>query len=75
MPSDRAARAFVGDISVMTRHRPSRTIGWPAPGAIIRARKFCLMRDVRDFVDRLIAATASGELAAGRPRAITGEAP
>jgi hypothetical protein len=74
MRSDRAACAFVGDISMLTRHRRSRTIGWAALGAIIRAQ-VCLMRDVRDFVDRLIAATPSVESAAGRPRAITGEAP
>lgn len=63
--SDPGARALAGNISVMTRTRweSDPRVGWPAVIAVIRGRRFYLLRDVHDLLDRLIALTASGESA------------
>jgi hypothetical protein len=61
--SDPDARAMVGGISVMTRIRwaGDERIGWPKIAAIIRGRTYYRRADVEALVDKLIAATASGE--------------
>jgi hypothetical protein len=67
--SDPDARAMVGDISVMTRRRwqVDPKIGWPKVRAIIRGRRYLLLRDVHDLIDKLTQATASGESATVAP--------
>ena len=59
--SDRDARAILGNISAMTalRWRGDPKVGFPQ-AVIVRGRRYYVKRDVEDFVDRLIEASASG---------------